>query len=148
MCENVERYPFFFKINQNNRTRVKIYFFLGFVKLQTSFDLLLGINFFKLISISKWSFFNKHLHFDQINKYFLFFLRILSILTHTHGRGRKVLKKLTAVYIQNGLTLGYIAHTLNLFNSHSFSNMGLTHYFFFFWILSILTHIRGEEKRS
>ena len=43
----------------------------------------------------------------------------------------KVLKKLTAVYIQNDLTLGYIAYILNLFNSHSFSNMGLTHFFFF-----------------
>ena len=88
MCENVERYPFFFKINQNNRTRVKIYFFLGFVKLQTSFDLLLGINFFKLISISKRSFFNKHLHFDQINKYFLFFFKNTKYF-NTYTRERK-----------------------------------------------------------
>ena len=39
-----------------------------------------------------------------------FFFRILIILTHTHthgGRGENVLKKLTMVYIENGLTLEY-----------------------------------------
>ena len=35
------------------------------------------------------------------------------------------------MYIQKSLTLGYTAQTLNLYNSHSFSNVGLTHYFFF-----------------
>ena len=41
------------------------------------------------------------------NNYFFFF-RIPSILTYTHKeRGKKVLKKLTVVYIQKGLILGY-----------------------------------------
>ena len=57
------------------------------------------------------------------------------------GRGEKILKELIVVYIQKGLTLGYIAQTLNLFYSHSFSNMGLTHYFFFWENKSI--SIRG-----
>ena len=35
------------------------------------------------------------------------------------------------MYIQKGLTLRYAAQFSNLFNSHSFSNVGLTHYFFF-----------------
>ena len=35
------------------------------------------------------------------------------------------------VYIQNDLTFKYITHALNLFNSHSFFNMRLTHCFFF-----------------
>ena len=64
------------------------------------------------------------------------------------GRWKKVLKKLIVVYIQEGLNLGYTAHVLNLFNSHSFFNVGLTHYFFFLRILSIFnTHThrkRGE----
>ena len=47
------------------------------------------------------------------------------------GRGEKVLKKLTVVHIQNDQTLGYITQTLNLFNSYSFSNVGLTNYFLF-----------------
>ena len=35
-----------------------------------------------------------------------FFGRILSILTHSHkGRGEKVLKQLTVVYIQKGLSI-------------------------------------------
>ena len=63
---------------------------------------------------------------------FFFFFRILSILTHTHGeRGKCFLKKLTEVYIQNGLTLKYTTQTLNLFNSHSFSNVRLIRCFFF-----------------
>ena len=41
--------------------------------------------------------------------FFFFFLRILSINTHTHGKMREsFLKKLAVVYIQNGLTIGYI----------------------------------------
>ena len=61
-----------------------------------------------------------------------FFFRILSILTYTHGeRGKCFLKKLTEVYIQNGLTLKYTIQALNLFNSHSFSNVRLIHCFFF-----------------
>ena len=36
--------------------------------------------------------------------FFFFFLRILSILTNKRGEGEKVLKKLTVVYIQKGLT--------------------------------------------
>ena len=42
-------------------------------------------------------------------------------------REENVLKILTVVYIQKGLTLEYTAQVLNLFNSHSFSNVGLTH---------------------
>ena len=39
----------------------------------------------------------------KVNTVFFFF-RILSILTHRHkGRGEKVLKKLSVVYIKNGL---------------------------------------------
>ena len=61
-----------------------------------------------------------------------FFFRILSILTHTHmERGEIVLKKLTVVYIQNGITLRYTIQTLNFFNLYSFFNVELTHYFFF-----------------
>ena len=62
------------------------------------------------------------------------------------GRGEKVLKKLTVLYIQNDLTFGYIAQVLNFVNSHSFSNMRLTRYFFFLRILIILTHT--HEKRG
>ena len=55
------------------------------------------------------------------------------------------------MYIQNGLTLGYTAQALNLFNSHLFSNVGLTHYFFLLRILNILTHThkkRGEYLKE
>ena len=63
---------------------------------------------------------------------FFFFLRILSIFnTHT-GRGENVFsKRLTVVYIQNGFTFKYTVQTLNIFYLYSFSNVGLTHYFFF-----------------
>ena len=61
---------------------------------------------------------------------YIYILRILSIF-NIHTYGEKILKKLTVVYIQKGLTLEYTVQTLNLFNSHSFSNIGLTHYFFF-----------------
>ena len=84
-----------------------------------------------------------------MTNFFSFFFRILNILTHTHTkRGEKVLKKPTIVYIQNGLTLGYTAQVLNLFNSHSFSNVGLTHYFFLLRILNILIHIQEEGRMS
>ena len=64
---------------------------------------------------------------------FFFIFRILNILTYTHmGRGENVLKKLTMVYIQKGLPLGYTTQVLNFFNSHSFSNVGLNNYFFSF----------------
>ena len=43
------------------------------------------------------------------------------------GRGENVLKKLTMVYIQKGLPLGYTTQVLNFFNSHSFSNVELVH---------------------
>ena len=47
--------------------------------------------------------------------YIYIYLRIFSICnTHTLGEGRRFLNKFTMVYIQNGLTLGYIAQTLNL----------------------------------
>ena len=52
------------------------------------------------------------------------------------------------MYIQNGLTLGYTVQTLNLFNSHSFSNVGLTHSFFFFRILNILTYTHREREEG
>ena len=55
------------------------------------------------------------------------YFRILSIFNTHMGRGEKVLKKPIVVYIQKGLTLGYTAQDLNLFNSHLFSNVGLTH---------------------
>ena len=48
------------------------------------------------------------------------------------GRGENVLKKLTAVYIQKGLTLEYTTPSLNLFNSHSFSNALNSIYLFSF----------------
>ena len=51
------------------------------------------------------------------------------------GRWENVLKKLTLVYIQKGLPLGYTTQVLNFFNSHSFSNVGLIHYFFLLRIL-------------
>ena len=74
--------------------------------------------------------FNSLIFQCEINPLF-FLLRILSINTHT-GRGEKVfIKKITVMYIQKGLTLGNTAQTLNLFNSHSFSNVGLTNCFFF-----------------
>ena len=54
-----------------------------------------------------------------------FFFRILNIFnTHT-GRGKKIIKKLTVVYIQKSLTLEYTTQVLYIFNSHSFSNVGL-----------------------
>ena len=50
--------------------------------------------------------------------YYYYFLRILNIFnTHT-GRGKKILKKLTVVYIQKGLILEYTAQTLNLTQTH------------------------------
>ena len=50
------------------------------------------------------------------------------------------------VYIQKDLTLEYTSQTLNLFNSHSFFNVGLTHCFFFLRILSINIHTGREER--
>ena len=41
------------------------------------------------------------------------------------------------MYIQKSLTLRYTTQALNLFNSHSFSNVGLTHCFFLLKILRI-----------
>ena len=77
--------------------------------------------------------------------YNFFFFRILSLFnTHT-GRGEIVLKKLIVVYIQNDLTLGYTVQALNIFNSYSFSNVGLTHCFFFLEYLVFLTAIHGER---
>ena len=61
-------------------------------------------------------------------------------------RGKKVLKKLTVMYIQKGLTLGYTAQTLNLFKSHSFFDVGLA-YYFFVRIRSILTHTEGRRRQ-
>ena len=65
-------------------------------------------------------------------------------------RGKKVLKKLTMLYIQESLTLGYTAQTLNLFNLHSFCDVGLTHCFFFFKNTKYFnTHTgRGEKKTT
>ena len=63
--------------------------------------------------------------------FFLFsFLKILSILTYTK-RGENVLKKLTIVYIQKDLILGYTVQTLNCFNSHTYV-LSLS-FFFFIW---------------
>ena len=53
-----------------------------------------------------------------------FFLKILNIFNTHMERGENVLKKLTVLYIQKDLTLKYTAQVLNLFNSHSFSNVG------------------------
>ena len=61
---------------------------------------------------------------------YIYIFRILNIF-NTHEREEEILKKLIVVYIQKGLTFEYTAHALNLFNLHSFSNMGLTYYFFF-----------------
>ena len=94
------------------------------------------LNFFPFTNIKEkkgWRNVNEGLR-NKLNKVLLFFLllKILSILTHTHiGRWEKVLKKLTVVYIQKGLTLGYTAHVLNFFNSHLFFIVVLTHCFFF-----------------
>ena len=71
-----------------------------------------------------------HTHTHTHIYIYLYILRILNIF-NIHTYREKVLKKLTVVYIQKGLTLEYTVQTLNLFNSHSFSNIGLTHYFFF-----------------
>ena len=54
---------------------------------------------------------------------------------------RKFLKKLIVVYIQNGLTLEYIAWTLNLFSSNSFFNMG-------FDDARIVSQIRSSRRES
>ena len=43
--------------------------------------------------------------------YFFFFFRILNIFNTHKGREEKILKKLTMMYIQNGLTLKYIVQT-------------------------------------
>ena len=87
--------------------------------------------------------FRKKNLFDSFFLKFFYLFRILSIFntfTHTHiheKRGISFLKKLTEVYIQNDQTfnydqtLGYTTQPLNLFNSYSFSNVGLTHCFFF-----------------
>ena len=90
---------------------------------------------------------------------YYYFLRILSILTtflfwfskdllfsffhventkyfntYTH-RWEKVLKKLTVVYIQKGLTLEYTVHALSLFNSYLFFNVELTDCLLFIYFL-------------
>ena len=108
---------------------------------------------------------------------YYYFLRILSILTtflfwfskdllfsffpvkntkyfntYTH-RKKKVLKKLTVVYIQKRLILEYTVHALNFFNSHLFFNVELNDcllfiYLFIFRILSILTHIYEENGEN
>ena len=57
------------------------------------------------------------------------YLREFSVFSRYIGREKKVLKILIMMYIQKDLTL--VAQTLNLFNLHSFSNVGLTHYFFY-----------------
>ena len=57
------------------------------------------------------------------------YLREFSVFSRYIGREVKVLKILIMMYIQKDLTL--VAQTLNLFNLHSFSNVGLTHYFFY-----------------
>ena len=58
-------------------------------------------------------------------KLFFFFFRVLSIFnTHTGRGGEGFLKKFTVVYIQKYLTLEYTTQALNLFNSHSFFNVG------------------------
>ena len=54
--------------------------------------------------------------------FFFFFKNTKYFNIHTR-RGENVLKKLTVVYIQNDITLEYTTQTLNLFNSHSFSNV-------------------------
>ena len=79
-----------------------------------------------------------------------FLLRILSIFnTHTHGkRGECFLKKLTVVYFQKGLILGYTAHALNLFYPHSSFNveealwswMNILDFFFFFFFEMAVGH--------
>ena len=46
-------------------------------------------------------------------------------------KGEGFFKETIVVYIQKGLTLEYTIQALNFFYSHSFSNVGLTHYFFF-----------------
>ena len=57
--------------------------------------------------------------------------------------------KLTVVYIQNDLTLGYTSQALNLYNSHSFSNVELTHCFFFFENTKYFnTHTKEEREES
>ena len=62
----------------------------------------------------------------------MFFAYITYKFFNTHTRRGKIfLKKLTVVYIKKGLTLGYTIHVLNFFNLHLFSNVRLTHYFFF-----------------
>ena len=79
------------------------------------------INFFLSKFIFKW-----HCGMNIVFlKTFFFFFRILSIFnTHTGREGEGILKKLTVVYIQKCLTLEYTTQTLNLFNSHSFFNVG------------------------
>ena len=67
--------------------------------------------------------------------------------THIHGESEKVLKKLIVVYIEKDLTLEYITEVLNLFNSHSFSYVGINPLFFLLRILNILTHIHTGRGR-
>ena len=67
---------------------------------------------------------------------------------HT-GSKEKVLKKLTMVYIKKCLTLEYTAQFLNLFNAHSFFNVGLTLLFFLLIIICIFnTHTHVERAES
>ena len=69
-------------------------------------------------------------------------------------RKRKVLEKLIIVYIKKGLTFRYTTQTLNLFNSHLFSNTGLIYCFFFnsFFYYKILkyfnTHTHTQRRES
>jgi len=69
--------------------------------------------------------------FDKIPlNIYIYFLRILNIFsTHTRGEGEGLKETYSDVYPKES-TLEYTAQALNLFNSHSFSNVGITYYFF------------------
>ena len=57
---------------------------------------------------------------------------------YIQGERRESFKEINSVYIQNDLTLGHTSQALNLNNSYSFFNVGLTHCFFLLRIVSIL----------
>ena len=84
-----------------------------------------------------------------VGRFFFFFIILNIFNTHTYGEMREDLKKTYSGVYQKGPNSWIHSTNFKPFNSHSFSNMRLTHYFFLLRILNIFnTHTHGEGRRS
>ena len=84
--------------------------------------------FYPLIYIYIYIYITIKFFYNSLNTYLLNIQYLCLVGTAVKAQQ---LKKLTVVYIQKCLTLKYTAYVLNLFNLHSFSDVGLTYCFFF-----------------